>query len=179
MTRHMQAVRPRAFWVTAALAVVVGAAPAGAQTSIPPSASDFAMAAAQSDEYEVQAARDALGQSQTPRIRAFAQMMIEDHTRAANQLRQAVMASGLPPPPPAMSGDQAMMLSALQSLRGSAFDEAYSRQQVLAHRQALAVEQSYAGAGADANLRAAAQADVPMVRHHLDMATQLAAVSTP
>ena len=48
-----------------------------------------------------------------------------------------------------MSSDQAMLLSGLQSLRGADFDKAYARQQILAHAQAIAVEESFANSGAD------------------------------
>jgi putative membrane protein len=72
-----------------------------------------------------------------------------------------------------MSSDQASMLSALQSLRGADFDKAYARQQVLAHSQALAVEQSYAAAGTEADLKAAARDATPIIQRHLDMAQQL------
>ena len=149
---------------------------AAAQTAIPPSAPDFAMSAAQSDQYEIVAAQDALAQSQNPRIKAFAQEMIDAHMRTTEALKAAVTASGMMPPPPAMSSDQASMVSAIQSLRGADFDKAYARQQVLAHTQALAVEQSYANAGKDANLRKAAQAAVPVIQHHLQMAQDLSAV---
>ena len=146
-----------------------------AQTPIPPSPADYAMMAAQSDTYEIQAARDALAQTQNPQVRSFAQQMIQDHTQTSEALRQAVAASGLPPPPPAMSSDQAMWLSSLQSLRGASFDQAYARQQVLAHRQALAVQQSYADGGKDTNLRKTAASAVPMIQHHLQVATQIQA----
>jgi putative membrane protein len=156
-----------------ALAMSLGASAAMAQTAIPPSAEDFAMAAAQSDQYEIEAGRVAVTQSQDPRVRAFGQRMIDAHAQTSESLLQAVAASVLPAPPPAMSSDQAAMLSALQSLRGPAFDQAYARQQVLAHDQALAVEQSYAAAGTDPNLQAAARASVPVIQHHLEMARAL------
>jgi putative membrane protein len=65
------------------------------------------------------------------------------------------------------------MLSALQSLRGSDFDHAYANQQILAHDQALAVEQSYATAGTNPNLVAVAKSGVPLIQHHLEMAQQI------
>jgi putative membrane protein len=159
-------------WLAGALFVGL-ASQAVAQTPIPPATADFTMSVAQSDQYEITAAQDAINQSHDPRIRAFAQAMIEAHTRTRESLRQAAMASGLTPPPPAMSGDQAAMLSALQSQRGADFDKAYARQQVLAHQQALAVEQSYASAGKDAHLRQAARAALPIIQHHLQMALEI------
>jgi putative membrane protein len=169
---------PRATGASGALATMAGlvallAGSAAAQTPIPPTAADFALSAAQSDQYEITAAQDAVVQSQNPQIRAFAQEMIQDHTRSSASLRQAATASGLPPPPQAMSSDQASMLSALQSLRGADFDKTYARQQVLAHNQAVAVAQSYATAGSDPNLRKAAQSAVPMIQHHLAEAQQI------
>ncbi len=166
--------KPRPWMVIALAAALVGQA-AEAQDRIPPPPPYFAVAAAQSDQYEIEAAEDALAQSQDPRVRAFAQEMIDDHTKSREALRQAAMASGLPPPPPAMDSDQASLLASLQSLRGSDFDKTYAKQQVLAHGQALAVEQSFASAGADPNLRRFARSDLSMIQHHLELAQQMRA----
>jgi putative membrane protein len=165
----------KAMWIGVALAGTLGGHEAAAQTAIPPTAADFVLGAAQSDQYEIRAAQVALAQSHNPRIKAFAARMIEDHTRMTDALRQAATASGLAPPPAAMSSDQAALLAALQSLRGAPFDQAYIRQQLLAHNQALAVEQSYAAAGTDTTLRKAAQSSIPMIQQHLTTAEQIGA----
>lgn len=148
---------------------------AAAQTPIPPSSPDFAAAAAQSDQYEIHASQDALAQSHDPRIRAFAEQMIQDHTKTIDHMKEAAEASAMAPPLPSMSSDQSMMLYGLQSLRGERFDRAYIKQQILAHQQALAITQSYATSGADQNLRKAAQSSLPVIQHHLDMAEKLQA----
>jgi hypothetical protein len=80
--------------------------------------------------------------------------MIEEHCRATDAMRHAATISGVPAPVPSIS-DQSRLLAALQSLRGTEFDRTYIRQQVLAHRQALAVDESYAGRGTNPNLREA------------------------
>ena len=159
-------------WIALAASLLSGRS-TSAQTPVPPATPDFAMSAAQSDQYEILAARDALAQSQDPQVKAFAQQIIEDHTRMIESLKQAATAAGLPPPSPAMSGDQAAMLASLQSLRGIEFDRAYARQQVLAHRQALAVEGSYAKSGADATLRGVALSAITVIQKHLEMAEQM------
>ena len=160
-------------WGAIALAVIVGGHGAQAQTSIPPSPKDFVMAASQSDQYEILAARVAAVQGQDPRVRTFAQEMIQEHTRLAEDLSKAAAASGLRPPEPGMSSDQAMLLSSLQSVPGPDFDKTYSRQQELAHAQAVAVEESFSTAGSDPNLRKAAQSALPSIRDHLKKAQQL------
>jgi putative membrane protein len=161
-------------WTTVALAMVIGGH-AAAQTPIPPASADFAMSATQSDQYEILAAHVALTQSQNPHIRTFAQQMIDDHTRDADSVREAATAAGLTPPLPGMTSDQALLLAALQSLRGADFDRAYINQQILAHAQALAVEQSYASAGTDTHLRKVAETTVPVIQHHQQMAEQIRA----
>ena len=153
---------------------MLSAAPAWAQPK-PSSPDDFANAAAQSDQYEIQVGRVALIQGMDPRIKAFAQQMIDAHMQTSAALLDAVRASGLKPPPPIMGADQARMLSALQSMKGADFDKAYATQQVNAHVAAMVTEQGYASDGSDANLRRAAQAAIPAIQQHLGMARELEA----
>jgi putative membrane protein len=143
------------------------------ETPMPMPTKDFVAAAAQSDQFEIQEARVAAAQSKNAQVRAFAQQMIQDHTRAKEALEQAAMKSGISPPPKGIDPDQAKLLSALQSLSGSDFDKTYAKQQVLAHQQALAVQQNYASAGSDPNVREAASSAVPLIQRHLEMAQQM------
>jgi hypothetical protein len=76
------------------------------------------MAASQSDQYEVLAASVAAVQGQDPRVRTFAQEMIQEHTRLAEDLRKAAGASGLPPPELGMSSDQASLEAACKVFGG-------------------------------------------------------------
>jgi putative membrane protein len=69
--------------------VIIGGHGAQAQTLIPPSAKDFVMAASQNDQYEVLAASVASVQGQDRRVRTFAQEMIQEHTRLAEDLRKS------------------------------------------------------------------------------------------
>ena len=138
-----------------------------------PTPEAFAQAAAQSDGYESAAAQAALAQSRNPQVRAFANQMLADHARIAKAMRDAAAASGLPPPEPHVGGDQMRFLAGLQSVRGSAFDAEYARQQVLVHTGTLTTMRSYAAKGSDANLRRAAVFAVPIVEHHLQMARRM------
>ena len=166
----------------AAAAVVIGgeAQAAAAQPAPRPMPTkDFVQAAAQSDQYEILAGRVAVVESHDPRIRAFAQDMIQDHTKTSQALEQAAMASGLSPPPPGLSDDGSKFLNQLQSLRGLEFDKAYMTQQVLAHTQALVVEQSYVTGGSDPNIQQVARSAVPIIQHHLEIAGQIDPSSSP
>ena len=128
----------------------------------------FTQRAASSDLFEIQSSQIALSRSQTPPIRQFAQMMINDHTRMSQQLMAAAQASGVPPMTPRLLPPHAAMLRRLQMARN--FDNAYAREQVAAHQMALRLHQNYAARGDAPALRSVASAAVPVVSQHLQMA---------
>lgn len=156
-----------------ALTGILVGAPLAAEPKMSPEA--FVNAAAQSDQYEIQSSRLVLSQSRNDEVRAFAQQMIEHHGQTSQALASAAAASKLPPPPAVLGGDQKGMLGALQSLKDADLDKTYISQQVGAHVSALVTQQAYAASGDDPNLRAAAQAAVPVIQHHLDKAKALKA----
>ena len=138
-----------------------------------PKPQEFVETVAQSDGYEIAAARCALAQSRNAQVRAFADRMIADHQQMTQSLAAAAKASGLEPPRPHVGADQSRFLSSLQSLRGDEFDREYGRQQMLAHTAALAVMRGYAEKGSDPGLRRLAAASAPMIEGHLQAARQL------
>ena len=156
-----------------AVALLLGPLAASADPPRPASTRDFVQAAAASDRFEMLEGRLALVEGQDARVRAFAREMIQAHTQTLDALARATAASRSPPPPEGMSGDQAMLLSALQGQRGPDFDKTYVRHQVLGHTQALVVAQGYARTGGDPSIRAAASAAVPVIRRHLEEAQRL------
>ena len=128
----------------------------------------FTQVAASSDLFEIQSSQLALSRSQSPRIRQFAQMMVNDHNNMTRQLMAAAQASGVPPMTPRLLPPHAAMLRRLQTARN--FDNAYARQQVMAHQMALRLHQNYAARGDAPALRSVAGAAVPIVSQHLQMA---------
>ncbi len=163
----------RVLFVALGILTVASAQPSRAQPAGPMSAHDFAQAAAESDQYEIEAAEVAAINSQDTSVKAFARQMIQDHSQTRQSVQQAATASGMAPPPMALSDSGQKMLAELQGLQGPEFDKAYVRQQVLAHHQALVVEQGYAANGSDPSLRQAAQSAVPMIQQHLDTAQRM------
>jgi putative membrane protein len=138
-----------------------------------PKPEEFAQSVAQSDGYELAAARCAMAQSRNPQVRAFAERMVADHEHMVQALRDAARASGLEAPHPHVGADQARFLASLQSLRGNEFDREYGRQQVLAHNSALTMMRSYADKGSDASLRRMAASSAPAIERHLQAARDL------
>ena len=146
-----------------------------AQESGSGSPREFAQAAASSDQFEILEAQAVLGQSRNPEVREFAARILQDHQQLSQAVREAAVRAGLEPPQMAMTADQAQWLGALQSAGGPEFDGLFLRQQTLAHRSALAVDQRYATAGQDPGLRQWARDAIPKLSSHAAMASGIEA----
>ena len=157
----------------AALLAGLALVPAAAQEPGSRRTREFVQAAGESDAFEIMEAEAALAQSTDPRVTAFARQMIRDHGETSRQLVDATARAGLKPPPTGLSTAQSPFLAALQSLRGLEFDKTYWKQQALAHRSALTVEQQYAATGDAPAVRQAAVAAIPLIQSHLAMAEQM------
>lgn len=133
----------------------------------------FVDTVAASDMFEIEAAKLAQEQGKSDKIKAFAAMMIKDHTTSSDNLKKAVAdaGSGLTVAPaltPVLQGN-------LDQLRGAGenFDAMYAQQQVDAHEDALALLQSQAQGGTVAQLKSFASDTAKVVEHHLAEAREL------
>ena len=162
-----------ATWLVAACLALAGAS-AGAEEAGSRPTREFVQATASSDQFEILSAETALTQSRNSEVRAFATHMLQDHQQLAQALVDATTRSGLKPPEMAMSSDQAQLLGALQSVSGKDFDSLYLKQQMLAPRSALVVQEMYAKAGDDPNVRQSAASAVSVISSHMEMANQAA-----
>jgi putative membrane protein len=135
--------------------------------------------AASSDQFEIQSGQLALQMSQNPAVRQFAQMLIDHHQQTTAQLAAAAQSSGLPVPPPAMTGAHAQMLANLRGAPMGTFDMAFRDAQIQAHQEALALHQNYAASGDIPALRTVAGGAVPIIQQHLNTAQSLAVMAPP
>lgn len=141
----------------------------GAFAEAPPNAQEFARITAISDMYELAAARLAAKRAESTPIREFAQMMITDHTRSSQALKDAVAASGQTlSMPTKLDNEHQAQVDILNSLNGADFDREYISQQTAAHRKALSLLKAYAGSGETAELRQFAQSAIPTIQKHAD-----------
>ena len=146
------------------LAVVIsGPAFAQAMTS-----AEYVAAAGAGDMYEIQSSQTVLQTTQDPKIKSFAQMMIQDHTKSTAKLKAAAAVSKVKPSP-MLTPAQTEMLAQLKAENGPARDQAYIAQQKQAHQQALTIHQSYAEGGKAVPLKMVATNVVPVVKHHIEM----------
>lgn len=129
--------------------------------------------AASSDLFEIQSSQLALEMSRDPGIRAFAQMLLNDHSQVRNQMAAAAAGAGMVPPGPAMLPQHSNLLSQLQFVSAGQFDDVYRNMQVMTHLQAIELHQSYAMTGEIDGLRNFASTALPVLQHHLHTARML------
>jgi putative membrane protein len=149
--------------------------PAPAATNAPaPTADDFVTKAASTDMFEIAEAKLALKRSTNADVKAFASMMLTDHTKSTAALKAAISSSGqnlvLPAAPP---DDMRAKIDALSKSSDADFDKTYIGQQVDAHQAALGVMQGYGRDGDVPALKQFAAETSTVVQAHLGKAAAL------
>jgi len=148
-----------------------GSVSAAAATATTP---DFVDAAASTDMFEIQAAKLAEKRSKNRDVKAFAAMMIHDHTQSTAALKAAIKATGatlsLPTDLPA---DKKSKLDELTSAAPADFDKAYMQSQVMAHQDALTIMKAYGANGDSPQIKDFANQTATVVQMHLDKASNV------
>ena len=150
----------------AALYAAVFATPALAQVMTP---AEYVKTAGASDLYEITSSQVVLQTTQDPKVRAFAQQMIADHTKSTAQVKAAAARSRVPPMPPMLNPLQTELVAELRAESGPSRDMAYIAQQKASHNQALDVQKAFAAESTAPALKAAAAEIVPVVQGHVEM----------
>jgi putative membrane protein len=122
---------------------------------------------------EIEAAQMAQGKSQNEQVKSFAQQMINDHTKALQEVQQIAQAKGvtLPTEPDAKHKALAARMAALT---GDEFDRRYMEQSgVKDHKATHALLRKIQSRAKDADLKALAARMQPTVDQHLANVQQL------
>jgi putative membrane protein len=164
--------------------------PAAAQTAdlvVPPSAISgamqpvdeaFALFAASSGLAEVDGARLVLKTSKNAEVRGYAEKMVKDHLRSADELRKIVAPKGLALPP-APTGRHLDMVTKLSGVRPQDMDDAFlQRFGVDAHKEAISLYERHVIDGKDPQLKRYAEQTLPGLREHMSAAQKLLNAST-
>jgi putative membrane protein len=130
---------------------------------------EYVETAGASDLYEKQSSQIVMQTTTDPKIKAFATMMISDHTKSTADVKAAAAKSKVPAAPPKLMPLQAELIAELQAETGPARDARYVAQQKASHGQALAVQKAYAMEGTAPALKSVAATIVPVVEHHVEM----------
>ncbi len=133
----------------------------------------FVKHATESGMAEVAMAKLALERAQGDDVKAFARHMVEDHTKANEQLAQFAKDKGIEVPTQTDAVHQACM-QMLQKASGRDFDRAYIYDQVADHVKAVLWFRDASQELKDQQLRQFAVATYPTLTQHLQEAERLA-----
>lgn len=160
------------------MAAAGGAGPAamtsGVSTAQTSTSTDvlFMEVAGMSNLAEIATSHLALRKSGNAAVRAYAQKMITDHTRAQDQLNALAARKGTKLTD-RLGADQRVQGDKLSTLSGAAFDAEYKKVQVAGHDLTLTLIKMYRSFGQDADALAYAAKTQPIVAGHLEMAQGL------
>jgi putative membrane protein len=129
----------------------------------------FSSAAAQGGLTEVELGRLAVQKASNPAVKSFGQRMIEDHSRANDELKTIATKKNIALPQD-LNSDQKTMKDKLSSLVGADFDKQYMSDMVKDHEADAKEFENQANKGTDADIKAFAAKTLPMIQRHLQMA---------
>ncbi len=133
--------------------------------------------AAESGLAEVQGSQLAVDKASSEQVKAFAQKMIDDHTKVNDELKQLAAKKGVELPTEPSSAHKAR-LKMLSGAEGAEFDRQYAENLgVKAHEDSLKLFQDAAKASQDAEVKAFFASHVPALAEHLKMAKELSAAT--
>lgn len=133
----------------------------------------FVESAAQGGMFEVQVGQLAVSKASDPNVKSFAQMLVEQHTQANNELTQLANAKGVEMPA-APKHSQRREIEKLGKRSGADFDQHFVREVgIKAHEKDIKSFQKAAKDLKDPDLRGFAQKTLPMLQNHLAAAQRL------
>ena len=151
--------------IAALLGLALFSAPART-AEVSPGDRVFLQAAAVGGLFEVEASKLALARGSKPAVKAFATMMVEDHSKANAKIRTLASDRQIALPE-TLDEDHTQRLAKLQVQdRGAAFDEAYADAMEDGHDAALRLFKAAADGADDAELRAFAADTLPVLESH-------------
>lgn len=133
---------------------------------------EFMRMAAHSDQFEIQSSQLALQKSNNPEVRAYAEMMIQEHTLSSQRLSAIAAQYGVALPTAPNEFQQAV-IEQLSTLSDAEFDRAYMEAQANGHALTAAVYRTQVGQGAAPDVRSFAAQILPVVEQHYQVASSM------
>lgn len=121
---------------------------------------------------EIEAGKLAQSKSQNDQVKSFAQKMVDDHTKALDDLKKLADAKNVTLPTKSDSKHQAMAKK-LDKLSGAQFDRQYLAQGGMSdHKTTHNLLQRIQSRATDPDLKQLATQTIPVVNQHMDLAQQ-------
>ena len=133
----------------------------------------FVKEAAAGGMAEVELGRLASEKASSPDVKQFGQRMVNDHSKANEQLKQIAADEGVALPTTLSAKDEATK-NRLSKLSGDAFDKAYMADMVKDHKTDVAAFRKESETGKDPQVKSFAADTLPTLEDHLKNAEKVA-----
>lgn len=128
--------------------------------------STFMKNAASAGMFEVEASKVAQQKATDPKLKEFAQKMIDDHTKANDELKSLASSKNITLPT-TLAKHQQMMLDHLnKEQQGKDFDEAYRHEMLVSHKEAISLFDNAARNAKDPEVKSWAAQTLPTLKEH-------------
>ncbi len=127
----------------------------------------FVTKAAQGGMAEVKLGKLAADKASSSEVKDFATMMVEDHSKANEQLKSVAGQKSITLPDDIGAKNQATY-DRLSKLSGTAFDHAYVQAMVKDHREDVAEFKKESNNAKDSDIKSFASETLPTLQKHLD-----------
>jgi putative membrane protein len=128
----------------------------------------FAKEAAQGGKAEVEMGRLAVERGARPEVKQFGQRMIDDHSKANNELMQIAARKNIQLPKE-VSSEQKEMMDKLSKRSGADFDKEYVDAMVEDHEHDVKAFEEQAEEGTDPDIKQFAAKTLPTLKQHLEL----------
>lgn len=132
----------------------------------------FMTTASQAGMMEVELGKIAAEKGTNPDVKAYGQRMVDDHTKAGDQLKQLATQKNVKLSD-TLSPSKKQEVAKLGKLSGAAFDNSYVSHMVSGHKPVVAAFEKESKSGKDADVKAWAQTTLPTLQDHLKSAQDL------
>jgi putative membrane protein len=122
---------------------------------------------------EVELGKLAVSKAQNAQVKSFGQKMIDDHSKAGDELKKLAAQKKVTLPPDVMPKHNELM-DKLSKLSGADFDKEYVKAMVEAHEKDVAAFENASKTAADADVKAFATKTLPTLKMHLEMIKDIA-----
>lgn len=152
----------QAVGLTALASVLVSTSAWGAML-----AQDFVAKASVANKFEIESSKLALKKSESAHIRSFAQRMIDDHEKKAENLEEAIDDSDLDvEAKDKLDPKHEALIEKLQGVHGAEFDAQYASIQKNAHNEVVQLFTDYSKTGDNKELKEFATETLPTLKDH-------------
>jgi putative membrane protein len=133
----------------------------------------FVREAAQGGLAEVELGKLATEKASSEQVKKFGQRMVDDHSKANDELKQVASAEGIKLPDTLNAKDK-MLKERLEKLNGEQFDRVYMENMVKDHKKDVAEFAKEGRDGTDPQVKEFAEKTLPTLKSHLQEAETIA-----